>query len=107
MRQRLQMLIRRAPRRFKTVTADNGTEFHEDQAVEQQTGVTFYFATPYHAWERASNENLNGFLRQYLPKRSRFAGLTQRDCDALAHRLNTRPRKRLGFRTPEECFYAP
>ena len=106
MRQRLQMLIRRAPRRFKTVTADNGTEFHEYLAVEQQTGVTFYFATPYHAWERASNENLNGLLRQYLPKRSSFAGLTQRDCDALAHRLNTRPRKRLGFRTPEECFYA-
>ena len=53
-----------------------------------------------------SNENLNGLLRQYLPKRTSLAGLTQRQCDALAQRLNARPRKRLGYRTPEECFYA-
>ena len=51
-----------------------------------------------------TNENLNGLLRQYLPKRISLAGLTQRHCDALALRLNTRPRKRLGYRTPEECF---
>lgn len=63
-----------------------------------------YFATPYHAWERGSNENLNGLLRQYLPKRINMAGLTQAQCDRLAHRLNTRPRKRLGYRTPAECF---
>ena len=102
---RLRRLIRRAPQRFHTLTADNGTEFHDYKVVERTTGVTFYFATPYHAWERGSNENLNGLLRQYLPKRTSFAGLTQRACDAIAYRLNTRPRKRLGFRTPEECFY--
>jgi IS30 family transposase len=95
MTQRLRWLMRRAPQAFKTVTADNGTE----------TGTLFYFATPYHSWERGSNENLNGLLRQYLPTRTSLAGLTQRHCDAFAQRLNTRPRTRLGYRTPEECFY--
>ncbi len=105
MTRRLRWLIRRAPRQFQTLTADNGSEFHDYAALEATTGVTVYFATPYHAWERGTNENLNGLLRQYLPKRTSLAGLTQRDCDAIAHCLNTRPRKRLGYRTPEECFY--
>ena len=102
---RLKMLIRRAPNVFKTITADNGTEFHDYASVEKATGTKFYFATPYHSWERGSNENFNGLLRQYLPKRASQAGLTQRDCDAIAKKLNTRPRKRLDFRTPEECFH--
>jgi IS30 family transposase len=54
--------------------------------------------------ERGSNENANGLLRQYLPKGMSMAGLTQQQCNAIAHKLNTRPRKRLGFRTPLECF---
>jgi PhzF family phenazine biosynthesis protein len=102
---RVRMLARRVPDYFDTVTADNGTEFHDYKVIEAATGVRFYFATPYHSWERGTNENLNGLLRQYLPKGSSFAGLTQRDCDAIAHHLNTRPRKRLGYRTPEECFH--
>lgn len=106
MTQRLRRLIRRAPRAFRTITADNGTEFHDYPALERATGLRFYFATPYHAWERGSNENLNGLLRQYLPKRTSLAGLTQAHCDALAQRLNARPRKRLGYRTPAECFHA-
>ena len=105
MSRRLRMLMRRAPEQFKTITSDNGTEFHGYASVEQATGVKFYFATPYHSWERGSNENFNGLLRQYLPKRASQAGLTQRQCDAIARALNTRPRKRLGFKTPEECFY--
>lgn len=104
MSRRLRRLIARRPAAFKTMTADNGTEFHDYPAVEAATGTTFYFATPDHAWERGSNENFNGLLRQYLPKGASLASLTQRDCDDLAHRLNTRPRKRLGYRTPEECF---
>jgi IS30 family transposase len=101
---RAKMLMRRAPDRFKSITADNGTEFHDYKSVEAATGVKFYFATPYHSWERGINENLNGLLRQYLPKRTSQAGITQRDCDRIAKKLNTRPRKRLGYRTPEECF---
>jgi IS30 family transposase len=97
-------LIRRHPGQFETVTADNGTEFHDYRRVERLTGAAFYFARPYHSWERGSNENANGLLRQYLPKGMSMAGLTQHQCNAIARRLNTRPRKRLGFRTPLECF---
>jgi IS30 family transposase len=106
MSRRLRRLITRAPASFQTITSDNGTEFHDYRAVEDQTGVTFYFATPYHSWERGSNENFNGLLRQYLPKRASQAALTQRGCDRIAASLNSRPRKRLGYRTPEECFHA-
>ena len=70
--------------------------------VEHATGAPFYFATPHHSWERGTNENTNGLIRQYLPKRTSMAHGTQADLDAIAHKLNTRPRKRLGFRTPEE-----
>lgn len=104
--QRTIALIMRHAHRFKTITADNGTEFHAYDEIEQRTGVTFYFATPHHSWERGSNENTNGLIRQYLPKRTSMTRLTQHQCNAIAHKLNTRPRKRLGYRTPEECFYA-
>jgi len=97
-------LIARERRRVRTVTADNGTEFHDYAAIEAATGARFYFATPHHAWERGTNENTNGLLRQYLPKGQSMAHLTQRDCDTLSVRLNHRRRKRLGFRTPEECY---
>lgn len=97
-------IIERQPERFKTITADNGTEFHGYKLVEEATGVEFYFATPHHSWERGTNENTNGLIRQYLPKRTSMARVTQDDLDAIAHKLNARPRKRLGFRTPEECY---
>ncbi|HEY3411779.1 MAG TPA: IS30 family transposase [Armatimonadota bacterium] len=97
-------IIGRQPRCFKTITADNGTEFHSYGLIEQETGVPFYFATPHHSWERGTNENTNGLIRQYLPKRVSMADLAQADLDAIATKLNTRPRKRLGFRTPEECY---
>jgi len=97
-------LIRREGRSFETVTADNGTEFHDYKQIERRTGATFYFARPYHSWERGSNENANGLIRQYLPKGQSMAGLSQHQCNAIARKLNTRPRKRLGFRTPLECF---
>jgi IS30 family transposase len=94
------------PRPVHTVTVDNGTEFHEYAALERATATRFYFATPHHAWERGTNENTNGLLRQYLPKRRSMAHLTQLDCHRIAAKLNHRPRKRLGYQTPEEC-YAP
>ena len=97
-------LMRRPGAKFETVTADNGTEFHDYRRVERLTGAAFYFARPYHSWERGSNENANGLIRQYLPKGASMAGLTQHQCNAIARTLNTRPRKRLGFRTPLECY---
>lgn len=90
---------------FKTITADNGTEFHDYARIEARTKATFYFATPYHSWERGTNENTNGLIRQYLPKGTSMAGLTQLGCNAIATDLNTRPRKRLGFKTPLECLH--
>jgi IS30 family transposase len=101
---RVLSLIRGRQGAFATVTADNGTEFHDYQGIEARTGVAFYFARPYHSWERGSNENANGLIRQYLPKGVSMHGLTQHQCNAIARRLNTRPRKRLGYKTPLECY---
>ena len=97
-------LIQQQPHPVHTITSDNGTEFHGYAALEAATQAAFYFATPHHAWERGTNENTNGLVRQYAPKRASMAQLTQQDCDALARILNHRPRKRLGYRTPEECY---
>jgi len=98
-------LIGRDPGSFRTITADNGTEFHQYKKVEKRTGVKFYFATPHHSWERGSNENANGLVRQYLPKGTSMSKLTQVECNRIADKLNSRPRKRHGYRTPEEIYY--
>ena len=98
-------LIKRHHGAFETITADNGTEFHNYQRIEARTRALFYFARPYHSWERGSNENANGLIRQYLPKGTSMVALTQRQCNSIAHKLNTRPRKRYGFKTPLECYY--
>ncbi len=97
-------LIERQAGLVVTITADNGSEFHSYKEIEAATGAEFYFATPHHAWERGTNENTNGLIRQYLPKRTSLAQVTQTDCDAIAAKLNSRPRKRLGYKTPEECY---
>lgn len=97
-------LIKQHAARFKTITSDNGTEFHGYKSIERKTGVRFYFATPHHSWERGTNENTNGLIRQYLPKGTSMASLSQQLCNSIAKKLNTRPRKRLGFKTPEVCY---
>ncbi|MCB1206992.1 MAG: IS30 family transposase [Verrucomicrobiae bacterium] len=101
---RLRRLIGRHPGAFATITADNGCEFHGYATLEGQTGVEFYFAKPYHSWERGTNENTNGLIRQYLPKGCCMDDLTQARCNAIAEKLNHRPRKRHGYRTPAELF---
>ncbi len=73
--------------------------------LEQATGAAFYFATPHHSWERGTNENTNGLIRQYVPKGTSMAKLSQQRCNAIARALNNRPRKRLGFKTPQECLH--
>jgi transposase, IS30 family len=102
--QRARQLIHAQPRPVRTITVDNGTEFHEYAALERTTAARFYFATPHHAWERGTNETTNGLLRQYLPKRQSMAHFTQHHCNQIAAKLNRRPRKRLGYRTPEDCY---
>jgi IS30 family transposase len=101
---RVRHLIGIQPRPVHTITVDNGSEFHSYRAIERATSARFYFATPHHAWERGTNENTNGLLRQYLPKGHSMEHLNQHDCTRIAMTLNRRPRKRLGFRTPEECY---
>lgn len=91
---------------FKTLTLDNGTEFHGYKELEEKFSVKCYFATPYHSWERGSNENLNGLIRQYLPKGVCMKEVTQTYCDAMGLRLNSRPRKRHGYRTPQAVYDA-
>jgi IS30 family transposase len=91
--------------RVKTITADNGTEFHNYRELENILGTRVYFATPHHAWERGTNENTNGLIRQYLPKGANLSRLTQRQCSRIAEQLNNRPRLRLGFKTPNEAYY--
>jgi transposase, IS30 family len=96
--------IRRHQRKFKTITFDNGTEFHDYKVLEERFTLKCYFATPYHSWERGSNENTNGLIRQYLPKGECMSGVTQARCDYIALQLNTRPRKRHDYSTPAELF---
>ncbi len=93
------------PGRFKTITFDNGTEFHDYKLIERNSDVKCYFATPYHSWERGTNENTNGLIRQYLPKGSSMAHVTQSDCIRIQQSLNDRPRKRLGYQNPASLMH--
>ena len=90
-------LMRRHPGRFQTITSDNGTEFHGYRQIEEQSKAKFYFATPHQSWERGTNENTNGRIRQYLPRGKAMTKLTQAQCDAIAEHLNNRPRKRHAY----------
>jgi transposase, IS30 family len=92
-----------APMR-KTLTYDQGKEMSRHKDLTAATGVTVYFADPHSPWQRGSNENTNGLLRQYLPKGTDLSGLTQDELDAIAWKLNTRPRKIHGFRSPIEVY---
>jgi len=90
---------------LRTLTLDNGTEMQSFELLERLTPLRVFFAYPYHSWERGTNENTNGLLRQYFPKRSSLA-VGQAQLDLAVQLLNTRPRKRLGYRTPAEVFEA-
>ena len=92
--------------RVKTLTVDNGKEFADHQAVDQALGIQTFFADPYCSWQRGSNENFNGLLRQYIPKKRRMETVSEEELTMIENRPNHRPRKRLGFKTPHEVFYA-
>jgi IS30 family transposase len=90
--------------RVKTVTTDNGSEFAHHERLDQAVGCNSYFCRPYASWQRGTNENLNGLIRQYVPKGRELSTLSQEEIDMIMHRLNHRPRKRLGFKTPHQVF---
>lgn len=87
-----------------TITYDNGSEFADHEMIERKAKITVYFAHPYHSWERGTNENTNGLLRQFFPKKSLFQGITQNKLKNITKLINHRPRKRLGYLTPYEVF---
>jgi IS30 family transposase len=87
-----------------TITADNGKEFAWHEEIAKQLKTKVYFAHPYHSWERGVNENTNGLLRQYFPKDTNLKNVTQKEVDAAVYKLNNRPRKTLGFKTPAEMI---
>jgi len=95
----------RIPRSKKlTITYDNGKEFSAHELIERKTRATVYFAFPYHSWERGTNENTNGLLRQFFPKKSSFANINQEIIEEAVALINNRPRKRLDYLTPQEVF---
>ena len=93
------------PRRHYTLTVDNGKEFSNHESVAATLQIKVYFADPYSAWQRGLNENTNGLIRQYVPKGSDIRTTTNKQIEHIMNRLNNRPRKSLGFLTPNEVFY--
>lgn len=87
-----------------TLTTDNGKEFAQHEQIAQALNADFFFAHPYASWERGANENMNGLIREFFPKKMHFDSITQKDIAQAMDRLNHRPRKCLGFRTPYEVF---
>ena len=98
-------LMELLPRRNYTLTVDNGKEFASHESVAETLAIKVYFADPYSAWQRGLNENTNGLIRQYVPKGSDIRILTDEQVEHIMARLNNRPRKSLGFLTPNEVFY--
>lgn len=92
------------PNYRRTLTLDNGPEMKLPERIERTTGATVYYANPYHSWERGTNENTNGLLRYFFPKKSSFAAITQANLDQAVRLFNTRPRKRLNWRTPQQML---
>ncbi len=90
-----------------TITSDNGKEFAAHKDIANALKADLYFAHPYHSWERGLNENTNGLIRQYFPKGTTFDNVTGEQVEAAMKRLNDRPRKSLGFMTPNQVFYKP
>ena len=91
--------------RVKIMTYDNGKEFCGHAKIDEALGSTGYFARPFASWERGSNENFNGLLRQYVPKKCQMTRITNEEIKMIENRLNNRPRKRLGLITPAEVFH--
>ncbi len=100
----IETLLDRPTSWVRTITFDNGTEFSDHQRIADELGVNIYFAEPYSAYQRGSNEQVNGLVRRHLPKGTPFYYLSQGEIDAITNTINNRPRICLGYRTPNEVF---
>lgn len=90
---------------IKSITTDNGTEFACHEMIAKSLGTTVYFADPYSSWQKGAIENINGLIRQYVPKKQTFEALSHQQITRISAKINARPRKKLNFKTPRECFY--
>lgn len=88
----------------QSLTTDNGPENQDWQTLEEKTGLKCYYANAYHSWERGTNENTNGLIRDFFPKKTDFTVISTEEIQRVEHLLNTRPRKRLDWLTPQEAF---
>lgn len=100
----ISMFTRLPAHAARSVTADNGPEFAHHYRLADTLAIPTYFADPYSAWQRGTNEHFNGRIRKYLPKGTSFQGLTQTELDEFTHEISNRPRKILGWTTPAEAF---
>ena len=91
--------------RVDTITSDNGKEFAHHKKIKEHLESMFYFADPFASWQRGTNENTNDLIREYLPKGCDFRQVSDSQIQAIEDKLNSRPRKRLGFKTPNQVFY--
>jgi len=104
--QAITRLFWKVPKAYRhTLTLDNGKEFARFKEVQKTTGLTVYFADPYAAWQRGTNENTNGLLRQFHPKRSDFSKVSDESLAFSVKMINHRPKKCLGYRMPHEAFF--
>jgi transposase, IS30 family len=105
MTQQTTKAFRKVPRKLRhTLTVDNGREFANFKELELKTNLKIYFADPYSAWQRGTNENTNGLLRQYFPKGTNLKSVAEKEVAFVVNKLNNRPRKCLGYQTPHEVF---
>lgn len=98
-------LLKPLHNKVHTITSDNGKEFAEHMEVAKSLGADFFFAHPYSSWQRGTNENTNGLIRQYFPKNRNFSTITDEEIMMVMNKLNNRPRKLLGFKTPNQVFF--
>jgi IS30 family transposase len=101
----IQRLLEPISSKVFTLTSDNGKEFARHQEISTALNADFYFAHPYSSWERGLNENTNGLIRQYFPKKHDFTTITEKAISMVMNKLNNRPRKCLGFKTPNQVFF--
>ena len=88
-----------------TVTSDNGKEFAKHESIAKNLDAQFFFAHPYASWERGLNENTNGLIREYFPKKIQFNHISVQQVQSVMEKLNNRPRKCLGMKTPNQVFF--
>jgi len=103
--QAVKQLLKPVANKVLTITSDNGKEFGNHMEIAKELNCGFYFAHPYSSYERGTNENTNGLIRQYFPKNRDFRTITDNELIHAMRRLNNRPRKRLGFKTPNQVFF--